>query len=117
MTRRKGETLSGRYRRNGYVLSHKIPIGRQNAFAGKPGSYGEGGLEQGVEPFGADEADHGHHARAADLPFFFARPFTPAGEELICPATPENMGVINARTLALLPDRAIVHAGWLVMTG
>ncbi|QYZ69613.1 carboxylesterase/lipase family protein [Neotabrizicola shimadae] len=27
---------------------------------------------------------------AADLPFFFARPFTPAGEELIGPTTPEN---------------------------
>lgn len=27
---------------------------------------------------------------------------------LHCPATPENMGVINAGTLALLPDRAIV---------
>src|SRR5690349_13670996 len=39
VTRRKGETLSGRYRRNGYVLSHKIPIGPQDAFAGKPGSY------------------------------------------------------------------------------
>jgi hypothetical protein len=39
VTRRKGETISGRYRRNGYVLSHKIPIGRLDAFAGKPGSY------------------------------------------------------------------------------
>ncbi|MCF8485390.1 MAG: D-glycerate dehydrogenase [Rhodobacteraceae bacterium] len=27
---------------------------------------------------------------------------------LHCPATPENIGVLNARTLALLPDRAIV---------
>jgi hypothetical protein len=34
--------------------------------------HGEGGLEQGVQPFGADQADHGDHARAADLAF--ARP-------------------------------------------
>lgn len=27
---------------------------------------------------------------------------------LHCPTTPENMGILNARTLALLPDRAIV---------
>lgn len=27
---------------------------------------------------------------------------------LHCPATPENMGIINARTLALLPERAIL---------
>ncbi len=37
MTRCKSETLSGRYRSNGYVLSP--PHWPQDALAGKPGSY------------------------------------------------------------------------------
>jgi hypothetical protein len=38
-TRCKSETISSRYRSNGYVLIQKKQVGYQAVFAGKPSSY------------------------------------------------------------------------------